>query len=178
MQKQVKTILFKWHSSSSSHIYDWGKGFHSQVDPARFSKNINFPSGMKSIGHRQTYNNYKKRVWMGWINHISSPTAETDSRKRQPHLLSNWFRVRLVDGQDFCEKCRFQRASTQRSPAAHSPADWSVCSVTAVQCGHGASTVQGRSIEISDFVSMLLTKFPLSLSSSYLTLATLCRSTT
>lgn len=52
----------------------------------------------------------------------------------------------LVDCQDFCEKCRFQWASTQCSPAAHSPAGWSLCSVTAAQHSRGASTVQGNRI--------------------------------
>ena len=75
---------------------------------------------------------------------LTSPAAEADSSRRQPHLLSYWLWVWLVDGQDLCEKCRFQRASTQCSPAAHSPAGWSVCSVTAAKRAHGASSVQGN----------------------------------
>lgn len=75
---------------------------------------------------------------------LSSPVAEADSSRWQPSLFPFWFWVRLVDGQDFCEKCRFQWASAQRSSAAHPPAGWSFCSVTAAQHTHGASTVQGN----------------------------------
>ena len=82
------------------------------------------------------------------INHapLSCPVAEANPSRGQSNLSSDWLRVWLVDGQDLCEKCRFPRTSTQRSPAAHSPAGWSVRSVTSAQCAHGASTVQGNRI--------------------------------
>ena len=82
------------------------------------------------------------------INHapLSCPVAEANPSRGQSNLSSDWLRVWLVDGQDLCEKCRFPRTWTQRSPAAHSPAGWSIRSVTSAQCAHGASTVQGNRI--------------------------------